>query len=254
MGMSWHHPDDVGDALRLIGLGCTPVAGGAALFSPAFACELGTRLVDIKKVVPAGTSFDDGGPVIGGSTTLAAIAADRTLALSCPAIGQAARATANPEVRNIATFGGSIAARLPTSDLAAALAAHGARVRIRTVGRPSELIEEPIAEYFGSGAREPHLVLGARLTLTGISAYRRFAPLLGPAPAFVTVAALRSADGEITCWAGASGPTPAPVPFATGSPLGVEHLRSDQRASAWYRARVLAALTGEVLDEIGAGV
>ncbi|MCU1452803.1 MAG: hypothetical protein JWN46_949 [Acidimicrobiales bacterium] len=263
---TWTTPASIDDALVRIVAGATPVGGGAALYSAALAPLLGAVAVDLAGVLEAGIDGD----TIGAKTTLEALAAASTVRRRWPALAEAAEATANPNVRRLATLGGTVAARLPTSDLPAALAAYGAQV-VRLVpaapdaadtsnwaglassGRPdlrpvagvggggSRVDEVPLGRYL-SEPSPPHIVVGVRLTTSGPGCYRRFALGHGPAPAIATVAAVRQADGAIGLWAGAVGPTSAPLFFRPDSLPEPDQLRSDRRASAAYRARVVAAL------------
>ncbi|MGY1812791.1 FAD binding domain-containing protein [Blastococcus sp. SYSU D00820] len=242
---TWLRPTDLDDALRLVVAGGTPVGGGAALLSAALPCALGDRAVDLAGLLPAGVDGD----VLGAGTTLAALATDPAIGAAWPALASAAAGAATPQVRAVATLGGSVAARLPGADLPAALAAYGARVLLRTAGGAAEL---PLGSYLAAPVHPPHLVLGVRLPGRGAGVTRRFAVRTGPAPALAVVAGVRTGAG-LHLVAGAVGRDAAPLPFDDpGRPPGADRMRDDVRASAGYRARLVAALADEVAAELAA--
>jgi CO/xanthine dehydrogenase FAD-binding subunit len=234
-------PAGLTDALRLVAAGGTPVGGGAALLSPAFPCRLGAVAVDLAAVLPAGVDGD----VVGAGTTLGELAADPGVRARWGAVAAAAAGTATPQVRAVATLGGTVAARLPAADLPAALAVHGGLVRVLTAGGVREL---PVAGYAADGLAEPHLVVGVRLTVPGPGTTHRFALRTGPAPALAVVAGVRTGSG-VALAAGAVGRDPAPLPFGGDAPPpGL--LRDDARASAAYRSRLVAVLADAVREEL----
>lgn len=228
------------EAMVLVERGATPISGGAALMSRAFpGVRPGGTLLDL---TPLGLETL-APPELGAGVTLSRLADDGDLERRWPAVSQAARMTANPAVRRLATLGGTVAAKLPTSDLAAALACHGARVEILTRGGTSSL---PVEEYWADDAgRGPHLVVGVDLGAPAPGAYRRVAGRHGPAPAIATVAAIRSGN-DLVMWAGACGRAPLrvdPTTLATAIPPV-----SDRRASSTHRARLIRALGTELKE------
>jgi CO/xanthine dehydrogenase FAD-binding subunit len=235
--VEWLRPADLPTALSLVEAGATPVGGGAALLSRAFPLELGDRAVDVVPLLPGGVR--DG--VIGAATTLAALAVDPVVVRKWPALAAAAQVTATPQVRAVAGVGGTVAARLPTADLAAAMAAYDCTVLVMDAAGSWEW---PVLDHLSSPTLPRHLVLGIRPRLSGPGAYRRFARQVGPAPAIATVAGADTEHGR-RLFAGAVGLTAAPVPLAAdGSPL--QDLRSDARAGASYRRQLIAVLAADV--------
>src|SRR4051812_1073113 len=92
LGVStWLRPRSVAEAFELVSTGATPVAGGAALLSPAFPVGMTDRVVDVNAVL--GSGLDRG--VIGASTTLDELT---RLGASWPALAAAARVTATPQI------------------------------------------------------------------------------------------------------------------------------------------------------------
>ncbi|AQT80320.1 hypothetical protein B1R94_15180 [Mycolicibacterium litorale] len=244
MQTSWRWPSDLDEAVALVASGGTAVGGGAALLSVALAPKLGQLAVDLAAVLPAGV--DRG--VIGAGTTVEQLATDPTVLRDWPAIAAAAAATATPQVRRVATLGGTLGARLPTSDMFAAMAAHGCLVRMR--GAAATTTEVPVVDYLRAPPG-PHVVLGVRPTLPGPGTHRRFALRVGPSPAIAVVAGVRAGD-VVRLFAGAVGHTAAPLPFAGRSAPSVDLMRSDGRGSADYRHRLVGVLCAEVLAAVGA--
>lgn len=239
--VTWLHPATRDEAISAVVAGGTPVAGGAALLSLALTPALGSRAVDVLGLLPSGIQD----AVIGAATTLAWLAADPYTASRWPAIAEAAGMTATPQIRNVATAGGTLAARLPTSDLTASLAAYDGVVLAQTAEGEQEF---EILDYLARETLPPHLVVGIRPRLSGPGAHRRFALRTGPAPALATVAGA-VVEGELRLFAGAVGLTSAPIRIEAMPEL--EILRSDARATAAYRRRLIAALATEVRHALG---
>ena len=237
--VAWLRPSSRAEAFELVRDGATPIAGGAALLSPAFPVQMGDRAVDVNAVLDSGVRAG----VIGASTTL-----DELAQLgSWPALAAAAGLTATPQIRRVATVGGTVSARLPTSDLAAALAAHDSVVHVLTADGADEMT---VLDYLAAPDLPAHLVLGIRPQLAGPGAYRRFARQVGPAPAVATVAGVMT-GGRLRMYAGAVGLTAAPVPLAPdGQPE--QELRSDARAGADHRRHLVSTLAAEVRAELEA--
>jgi len=235
------------------------VGGGVGLLSRAFegdAARAGEPTLVAVDGDPRWTAIS--GRWIGAGVTLARLAADPRIAEGWPAIAVAAAATANPNLRRRITVGGVVAARLPTSDLAAPLCAHGAMVRLH---RPFDdtPIDLPLGEYLADGPAG--VVTGVVLAEPAPSAYRRVAVRQGPAPAIATVCAVQGPTG-LRRWAGAVATVPIELTEHGEVPADVV-LLSDHRASADYRRTVVRNLAATLLvpwatapplpDEVAAG-
>jgi carbon-monoxide dehydrogenase medium subunit len=245
---TWLRPVDLDDAVAMVARGATPVSGATALMSRAFELSFAPVVADVRDILDAGID----GHRVGAATTLAALTSDRQAADRWPGVAAAAGATANPGVRALATVGGTVAARQPGADLAAAWAAYDASVSIHRLSGDGGPVTLAVADYLAVGVAAPHLVTAVTLGAAGPGAYRRFVARPGPAPALATVAGTRTPAGAVRLWAGACGLTPAPIPFPPEMPPGESVLRSDARASAAYRAQLIAVLAGEVVDELAA--
>jgi len=109
------------------------LAGGHGLLvEPGRSRVANSLLVDLRKVPGlAGIEADkSGGVKIGAMTTLAAIAADAGLLKTYPALALAAEMTGDPQMRNRATLGGSIASSDPEADLPAIALALDAAIQV----------------------------------------------------------------------------------------------------------------------------
>lgn len=109
------------------------LAGGHGLLvEPGRSRVAKSLLVDLRKV-PGLAGIEKAGPggvKIGAMTTLAAIAADAGLKKTYPALALAAEMTGDPQMRNRATIGGSIASSDPEADIPALLLALDATIQV----------------------------------------------------------------------------------------------------------------------------
>lgn len=165
--------------------GATPVGGGAALASAAFAPECGAEVVDL-----SGLGLDRIDlPRVGAMTTITQLATDPGLDRGWPAVAEAARSTAHAGVRRLATLGGTIAMRSKTSDLLTALAAHGATAMV--AGRDG-VEARPIAELSKHGLHG-ELVTEVDLGPPRRGGYARWSTRPGPSPPVLCVAVVEGA-------------------------------------------------------------
>jgi aerobic-type carbon monoxide dehydrogenase small subunit (CoxS/CutS family) len=204
-----------------------PVSGGAALWSDAFPHRLTAPAVDLGAVLDRSVAP----PWLGAGATLAAVARDDAIRRGWPAVAEAAGCSANPNVRRLATVGGTVAARLVSCDLAVALVAHDSIV---TLAEPSGTRTMPVLDYLGKGAAGPHIVAGVELGAPEPSNYRRATRRQGPAPALAAVAVVGEGAAR-RAWAGAVAATPIPLGEA-------HHLLDDHRASGEERRVLLGDL------------
>jgi carbon-monoxide dehydrogenase medium subunit len=128
-------PTTLDDAVRLLANtpGSRVLAGGhSVLVEPGRSRFANALFVDLRKV-PGLTGIQrdaSGGVTIGAMTTLAAIAADAGLRKSFPTLAAAADATGDPQLRNRATIGGSLASSDPEADFPALALALGVTIQI----------------------------------------------------------------------------------------------------------------------------
>jgi CO/xanthine dehydrogenase FAD-binding subunit len=236
----WLRPDDLRQATGAIRAGATPVGGGAALASRAFAPRINEVAVDLAGLNLGGLSP----PRIGALVTIEQLANDPQVAIGWPAVAEAAHLTANPGVRRVATVGGTVAVRLASGDLPTALCAYGSMVETTKDGMFFHI--RPVDDYLRS---EPDraIVTAVILGPPGRGTYRRLAGRPGPAPAIAAIAAVR-VGAAVQCWCGAV--SRSPRPYDSADPPLEADLLDDDRASAWYRRRVLAVLAAEALGAL----
>ncbi len=180
------------------------LAGGHSLI-PMMKLRLASppMLIDIGGIEELrGIRQSDGGVAIGALTTHAAVEESQELKQSFPMMYEAAHVIGDPMVRNVGTFGGSLAHADPAGDWPAIVLALGATMK--TVGSTGER-QIPAEEFFVdllTSALEPDEVL-TEVTIpapqgrTGMS-YQKFShPASGYA--VVGVAAVVTLDESGTC-------------------------------------------------------
>ncbi|MEL7172757.1 MAG: FAD binding domain-containing protein [Pseudomonadota bacterium] len=245
----------MGDRRRYMG-GGTLVMRDANYGAPAFDAILRTTDPALGEVRREG-----GGLFVGAGVTMAQIMAAPELSF----LAAAARAVGGPAVRNVATLGGNLFAPAPYGDLATALLALDARVRMVDGG-------EQDMERFLAGRDRAGLVAGVSLTPPERDAFR-FLKVSRVKPKGVSVLSIaaclprpagRIAGARIAF--GAMGPTPLRAKRAEaaleGARLDAEGIApalavateglapaDDAIASAWYRREVAPVHLGRLLLE-----
>lgn len=241
----WLRPATLDEAVALTDAGATPVGGGAALMSAAFAPRFAGKAVDLTGMLPDGV--DRG--FVGAATTLDTLGRHAGVRRDFRAVTEAAGCAGTPQVRRLATVGGTIALRSLTADLYAALAVHEPSVRVLDVDGVRSVT---LTDYLVTEQPRPHLVLGVQLDVVGRSAYRRFATTAGPGVPLATAAARLDrtcGDSSLQLVAGACGTTPAPIELDAAD-VPCEVLRDDVRASASFRRQLIRALAADLRAEL----
>lgn len=151
-------PQTLEEAISLLASakGARPLAGGHTLLVEPGRSQLsGVTLVDLGRIpelVGATNGNGSGGLTLGAMTTIATLAADPTLQASYPALAEAANLVGDPQVRNRATLGGSLAACDAASDLPPALLAHDALIHLRSAGGKRAVSTSGFITGFGETA------------------------------------------------------------------------------------------------------
>jgi carbon-monoxide dehydrogenase medium subunit len=210
---------------------------------------------------------------IGALTTPKELASHPLILEHLPALSDAARSMASPQIRSLATLGGNIASAVPSADLPPPLIAAEATVQLVCSDSPREI---PLGDFF-SGPRVT--VCGAGEILTAIFiplpsgasgvAYEKFVPREANALAVASVAASLTLEDNMISKAaivlGAVAPTPMLASRASGllcgKPPSDDVLAqaskqaateskpiSDVRGSLWFRTELLPVLTRRALD------
>ncbi len=129
-------PDSVEEALALLGLDSTPLAGGQSLV-PLLNLRLARPelVVDLNGVAELDyIRADDGALRIGAMTRQAALERSELVRVRWPLLHKAVRLVGHPQIRSRGTVGGSVAHADPAAELPAALIALGARLHLRSAG------------------------------------------------------------------------------------------------------------------------
>lgn len=127
--------------------GARVLAGGQSLL-PGLRTgeESAALLVDVRRLEELrGIERTPDGIRIGALTTLAELAADPLLLALAPEIAAAARANGDPQVRNLGTAGGNLAAGGRATDLPVAAIAAGAAVELAGPGGTTTVTAEELA-------------------------------------------------------------------------------------------------------------
>ncbi|MEU9108053.1 FAD binding domain-containing protein [Streptomyces xanthophaeus] len=233
-------PVGLDEALTLLAgtRGARVLAGGQSLLpglrtgENAFGADGVRLLVDIRGLDElGGIGRGPGGLRIGSLTTLAELAADPLVLAGAPELAAAARANGDPQVRNLGTVGGNLAAPGRATDLPVAAIAADATVELAgPVGRSTVSAEE-----FASGGAPARSVVTALLV-----------PDAGRAGAFEKTAdrATRYPVCAAAVRITADGPRIA-VTGATPRALRLRGVEDRLRGGPYTTEAVLAAFRGE---------
>jgi carbon-monoxide dehydrogenase medium subunit len=250
--------------------GAVLLAGGQSVITELKRGGLSPRLVvDLRRIESLKASDDDG---FGAMTTLDALAADPGIRAVPSALTDALEAIRDPQVRNRATIGGSVALVHQGADLAAVALALGAVLQI-TGPTGSRFVE---AADFVTARGEDRLETGEIVKAVRIpspetgsgSAYEKMAnPASGYAICGVAAAVAVSAEGKVERAAiglAGAGPTAVSLTATAESLVGRQatdeevttaaasaaddlQLQSDLAAPADYRAHLTRVLTARAL-------
>jgi CO/xanthine dehydrogenase FAD-binding subunit len=206
---------------------------------------------------------------IGAATTLTQLLAQDGV----PLLREAARNTASWSIRNMGTVGGNLFTPPPGGDVAVALLALDARVRL--AGAHGERVL-PLADFytgFMTNALAADELLVEIYVPTGVheTAFIKFGRKHANTPAVVTVAiALQRRDGRISAARialGAAGPHPIRVASAEAAIVGsalesgvIEQAAdaaarecrpfTDAIATEWYRRRMVGVFVRRALEKV----
>ena len=233
--------------------------------------SLPERVMSLKRAGLDGIAAADGSLRIGATTTLTRLLEQDAV----PLLAEAARHTASWTVRNMGTVGGNLFTPPPGGDIAVALLALDARVRLAGPGGERVI---PLADLF-TGFMTSALAADELLTAIEVpmtpreTAFLKFGRKQANTPAVVTVAvALTREQGrvrEARIALGAAGPYPIRATDAeaalAGSPLDPATIDraaeaaaresqpfTDAIASAWYRRRMVGVFVRRALEQIAA--
>ncbi len=249
--------------------GARAIAGGQTLLSalksgsaaPAVVVDI-SRLAGLAGIATTGSTLD-----LGALTRLSALADGAGIPVSAHALIDAARSLADPQVRNAATLGGSLASNEAAADVPVALLALGASVHAKAAGGSRTLA---VADLL-NGANTTTLRTGELITGIAVplaekagSAYEKFVnPAGGYALVGVAVSLRLDAAGVVKgCGVAVTGTSrgavtlPAAEQALLGRSLDVAAIKAavaaarldrveyptDLSASAEYRAHLAGVL------------
>ena len=161
---SYHRPESVGDAIKLLaslGEEARPLAGGHSLI-PMMKLRLATpgHLVDLHGVAGLkGIRRDGNKIVIGAMTTQHELLTSDEIRTSLPILQEAAALIADPQVRYRGTLGGNVANGDPGNDMPALMLTLGAAYRLEGPNGAREVMASDFYQGAYFTALEPGEIL-----------------------------------------------------------------------------------------------
>jgi carbon-monoxide dehydrogenase medium subunit len=263
-------PSTLDDAFELASQdGAVLLAGGQSLITELkLAAQSPSLVVDLRRIESLHASGDDG---FGAMTTLDALAADPQVNAAPSALTDALEAIHDPQVRNRATIGGSIALLHQGADLPAVALALGAVLTIAGATGPrvvqaADFVTAPAEGRLGRG----EIVTAVRIPALQPGSGSAYEKMPNPASGYAicgVAAAVTVAVGKVEAAAiGLAGAGPTALSLAataqslTGRQATEEEvaetaasaadglqLPSDLAAPADYRAHLIRVLTARAL-------
>jgi len=265
------------DLLAKGGEGCRVFAGGTDLMvKMGHGLAAPSMLVAVKEIDGLnGISFDPStGLSIGAATLLVEVAEHPDVVKYYPAMAQAAKKTANPQIRNMATLAGNLCNAAPSADNAPVLVARGAEVVTAGLKGTRRLALDGFFKGPGITALAPgeivtHILVPPPAKASGASFQwisARGKVDISAVCVGVTVRVEDDLPKDVRIVLGAVGPTPMRAKAAEALIEGAAWSRdligkaalkaseesmpiTDVRASAEYRRNMVAVLTRRALEE-----
>lgn len=262
---SYHRPESLDEALALLAKpGSAPLAGGTKLLSTEQGLP-GTAVIDLQALglgqIQLVTVNDV--PTVAAGATLTLTQLGHFLQAELPEhpaakLLQTAVHQAGPNTyRNAATLGGTIASRLPDSELLTALLVLEASL---TLHSPNQENSVSLADYLADGERPSGLITTVAIPLpTGKGTSHRVARTPADYP-IVSITGWHLADGSVRLAATGLGERPfrlhaaeqADIEQAANAAAAANTHPGDFRGSASYRADMAAVLTRRTLNQLQA--
>jgi CO/xanthine dehydrogenase FAD-binding subunit len=240
---SYHKPISIDAAVRLIQAGGSIVAGGTkanANTNPLDGPPPPREVVDIQALGLDSISIDgDGVATIGAFVTLQDLSDSDSLPF---VVRDASRRAAPRTIRNAATIGGTVASRIPTSELLASLLVHDATVLLRDGdGEHAVSLAGVLADGIGTS-----LITGVRIDTGGIGAAQRVGRTPSDQPIVAAVGRV-DANGDLSVAAAGVAEAPTLV-----DPDHLEELQppGDFRGTPEYRLHLASVLVSRVAQEL----
>jgi CO/xanthine dehydrogenase FAD-binding subunit len=276
----YYAPEGIEDACRLLmelGGGAVVMAGGTDILLKIRRGLLKAKaVVDLQKIKGMNRiSFEEGeGLTIGAMARLADVEIHPVIKDKYPAVADAARATANVQIRNMGTVAGNLCNAAPSAENAPVLIAMGAKVTLTAVKGQREL---PLEEFF-KGPGLTAIDEGEVLTSIHVpippagsgASYKHISPRSKVDISAVGVGVMLTMNGDICEEAKIALGAVAPIPMRAikaenvikGGRISSDLLEkagleasgecapiTDVRATAEYRRKMVAVLTIRALNE-----
>ena len=283
MGLSrfdYYAPETIGEACELarkLGQGTRFMAGGTDLLLKVKRKLLNaSAVIDLKKIKELNKiSYDEkNGLVIGSTVTLTTIENNPLIKEKFPAIADAASATANVQIRNMASAGGNLCNASPSAENAPVLLAMGASVTVEgNEGKKNILLDKFFIGPGKSVLQQGELVTSINVPVPPVGAgtsYQHISARSKVDISAVCVGAMLVMKGDICedarIFLGAVAPTPMMAKNAQdilrGKKITEELLQTagieaskeckpitDMRTSKEYRTLMVAVLTGRAIEQ-----
>jgi CO/xanthine dehydrogenase FAD-binding subunit len=276
----YHAPKSVEEAIELLkskGPGARLMAGGTDLLIKMRHAGLKpSAIISIKQIPELNhISFDPKkGLIIGATALLADVAEHPDILKHYPTVAQAARGTANVQVRNMGTVIGNLCNASPSADNAPTLLAMGAEVHIKGPGGERKIPLEGFFKGPGLTALKPFEIVTAVYVPPPASnsgtAYISLSARGKLDCTAVGVSAMVTLKGkvceDVRVFVGACGPTPIRALNAESllrgreltddlavesgeTAMGETRPITDVRASADYRTKMVSVLTRRAVQK-----
>ena len=203
----YHAPTSVKDALGLLGRlkdDAKLLAGGHSLI-PMMKLRLAQpkHLIDLRRVPGLSGIKEEGGTiVIGAMTTHWQVESSTLLKSKCAILSETASVIGDPQVRNLGTFGGSLAHADPAADQPATMIAVGGEfVCEGSKGRRTVKVDDWFKGLMSTALGDDEILVEIRVPLWPAGSGGAYMKFPHPASRFavVGVAAMVTLDKEGTC-------------------------------------------------------
>lgn len=281
----YYAPESIKDAFRLLmeqGSSAVVMAGGTDILLKIRRGFLKAKaVIDLQKIKGMNRiSFEEGkGLTIGAMARLADVEVHPIIKEKYPAVADAARATANVQIRNMGTMAGNLCNAAPSADNAPVLIAMGAEVTLAGIKGQRQL---PIDEFFkGPGLTaigEGEILTSIHVPMpprgSGVS-YKHISPRGKVDISAVGVGVMLTMNGDICEETKIALGAVAPIPMRAikaekvikGGRISADLLKkagleasqeckpiTDVRATAEYRKKMVEVLTIRAIDEASSRV
>ena len=252
---------DLEEALRMVGDGARPFAGGTDLMVDLGAGKLaGRRFVSLWGLAELrGIAETEEGLRLGAMTTYRDVLASGAARRMFPMLGEAARVTGGVAIQNRGTLGGNIANASPAADTCPVLLAYDAVLELRSAAGVRRVAYEAFHTGYKRTVLEPGELIAAIVLPwrrgVWVDRFRKVAARRAQAIAKVNFAGAARVDGgriaDLRIAYGSMGPAPVRCReterrVLAGEAWTLSELTpvTDVRSTAEYRARVARALLG----------